>query len=264
MNRRQVLAAGTLAVAGPFAGCLDDSPSVLAPAGSARAPPEGCGRADQPLSDQLTDDPGGPATCPEGEPASLAVENERKEPVTVDVAVADFTGTYPLAPHERTVTARAFAAQSPSSGTVTVDDEAWRVEWPEGSCRRHGIAVGDQPEVGWVAPLRSPAGARRDCYPGTPVPLRIDSTGGARTVTVTVTDECSGDRTERTLTLAAGTSERLDALVETGGRYTVTIDVDGVTRDTVEFHDACGGLVASIFRDRSIRIDEARPGLRRQ
>lgn len=253
MNRRQVLAAGALAVAGPLAGCSEDSPSTLTPVGSARDPPDGCGRADQPLSHRLTDDPGDSAPCPEAVTPSLAVENERSAPVAVDLDLDAVADSYTLAPGERTVAERAVELASPPAGSVTVDGETWRVEWPGRSCRRHGIAVGDQPEIGWVAPASG-----GDCYPGTPVPLRVDSTGRARTVTVTVTEACGGERRLRTLTLAAGTSRHLDSLVEAGGRYTVTVSVDGETTETAEFRDVCGGLVVSIFGNRPVRIDVRR------
>lgn len=123
MNRRQVLATGALAVAAPLAGCSDNSPSTLTPVGSAQDPPDGCGRADQPLSHRLTDDPGDSAPCPEAVTPSLAVENERSDPVAVDLDLDRVADSYTLAPGERTVAERAVELASPPAGSVTVDGE---------------------------------------------------------------------------------------------------------------------------------------------
>lgn len=255
MNRRQLLATGALALTGPLAGCLGSSEPIT-PSGTVSAPSKDCGPASQPLSARLGDDPGDPSPCFEGATPSLVVENERDDEITVDIDVAGFTATESLDAGERVVASSAFEAAESLSGTVTVDGERFEVEWPERSCYRHGIAIDDSPEVGWVEPLRGPGDTQHDCYPATSVPLRVATNGESRTLNVTVTDDCADKRTERTLQLAAGTSERLDGLLESGGRYTITVDVEGGGTESYEFDDACWGVFAGVMADGTIRLGE--------
>lgn len=218
-----------------------------------------CGTAAQSLSTLLTDEIGDPDWCFDGAKPSFVVENERKESVAVrlEIEPEDFERSYTLDPGERVVERTAFEARADITGTVTVDDQEWTVEWAERSCYRHGVALlPDDVEVGRVEPLQGPGDTQHDCYPGADIPLQVSTIGNERTVTVAVDDLCTGETTTETVTVAADERERLENEFVDGSVYEVTVDIEDGGSETEEFRDVCWGMGADVTRDGEIRLDQ--------
>lgn len=270
MKRRDLLAVGSGTTALALAGCPDalasspedDEGEALTPVDREPGEPEGegCGPASLPLSELLTDRIGDQDACFEGAEPSLVIQNERAAAVEASVdldAEGGLSGTYSLDPGERAVEPSAFVTAESVSGTVTVDDEEWAVEWPERACYRYGIAiVPDAVEIGWVQPIQGPGDTQHDCYPGTPLDLEIGAIDGEWTVTATVTDRCTVTDREETVTVSPDGRRRLEDVFESGGVYDVTIDVDGGGSTTKAFREVCWGVSATVEADGGIRLHQ--------
>lgn len=222
-------------------------------------PDDGCGPAALSLSELFTDETGDRSFCFDGATPSLAIENERDETLTVTVDVETdgaITETYTLESGERVVERNAFEAKARLTGTVTVDGEGEQsIEWPERSCYRHGIALTpDGIEIGRIEPLSGPGDTQHDCYPGDGVPLRVRS-ADARTVTVEITDLCTGTNVTETLEPNADETARLDDVLANGGTYTVAVDVEGGQSRTHEFREDCWGVSVAVDGDGTVRVD---------
>lgn len=253
MKRRVFLATTGAAVSGALTGCSDVvvprsrggideiTPTTGTPV---ELGPE-CGRADQPLSAILTDDPGDDAVCFDGATPSLAIENERDERLTASVELegaGSFAETYALDAGERIVESGRLEVNSTITGTIHIDEE-YPLSWPARSCRRHGIAVTSRDiSIGWVEPMRGPGDTQHDCYAGDPAPVIVRSEGQNRELTVTVTDRCSEAVTSDTVSLDADSTERLESWLTHGGRYAIEIATDGDIERQYEFDDACWGV----------------------
>lgn len=266
MKRRALLATAALGGGAILGGCLDeagesdDGNGSEPPTGSSGETPAGdCGPAADPLSELLGDDSGDLDACFEGATPDLVVENGRGDALAATVAVDDvFEESYDLEPGERAIERGPFEAAAGLEVTVTLEDGIELTEsWDERSCYRHGVAITDDGlEVGWVEPLQGPGDTQHDCYPGSDAPLEVGNVGEPRTVTVTIEDRCAGTSTTETLELEADDGDRLDGLLESGGVYDVTVDVEGGEAETYEFHEGCWGVSALVDEDGGVRIGQ--------
>lgn len=269
MNRRTLLAGTSSILSVPVVGCLASPPSELGNENDDTAtsatgtPPESgndCGPAHQPLSALLSDETGDPSACYDGAAPSLAIMNERETDLTVSVALRDgaaLSETYTLGPGERTVETRAFEATPNLTGTVEIDGEETQVVWPDRSCYRHGIALLSKGiETGLVEPLSGPGDASHDCYAGDDAILSVVSRGEARSISVTVSDLCTGAETTEIFELGADDIERTRGLVKNGGRYDLTAVVEGGDSRTYAYRENCWGVAFSVEEDGELRVTQ--------
>ena len=270
MNRRAFLAATGASVSAVVAGCLDggldddtsSNDAVTPTAGTHSELDKGCGPADRPLSELLTDDTGVSSRCPEGASPSFAIENERDESVTVAIELRGgdaFSESFTLDPDERVVEHRAFDGETELTGTVVVDGDETTVEWPARSCHRHGIALTDDGvAVGWMTPFQGPGDTQHDCYAGDDALLTVRSRRSQLedpgTLTVTVTDRCRGRETTESFQLEPEDFERVDHLLRNGGMYDVSASFEGGEPATVTFHEDCWGMDVTVDEDEEIQF----------
>lgn len=269
LKRRQLLgaAAGTTGIA--LAGCTellataadrsDDNP--ITPVERTAAEPDAeCGLTTHALSELLTAETGDPESCFEGATPDLVIENEREESIDVDIELESeetVAESYSIAGGDRVIERNAFEATDDLRGTVTIDDEEWKIRWPERSCHRYGIAVqAEDLEIGWIDPISGPGDTQHDCYPGSTIPLEIGSVGEDRTVAVTVTDRCDETTSEYDEDLEADGHVRIDDVFESGGVYEIGVAVDGDEDVREEFDLVCWGLMVQIREDGTIAIEE--------
>lgn len=264
------MAAGT-STTSALAGCPDtlattlgdeETSEPITPVDRSPSTPERetCGSASLTLPERLSNEAGDPAACFDGAEPGLAIENGRDETIDVAIALAtetDLPESISLDAGERIVETGAFVADDSVTGTLTVGDEEWELEWTEWSCYRHGVAVfEDDIEIGWIEPIHGPGDTQHDCYPGTSIPLEVGVADEKRTVTVTVVDRCAESDWEETVIVAADDREGFDDVIESGGVYEVSIDVEDGSAEQQEFHDVCWGITASVDEDGEIRLHQ--------
>lgn len=265
MNRRALLSSIVAGVG--FAGCLgrsdpspkpaDDGPLEVEPS----VPSGSCGIAAEPLSTQLVPE-GGSEACFDGAEPSLAVENEREEPIEAAVEISLegteaplFAERYDLAPGERVVEHSALPADGDRMMTVTVGDETESGSWEGLSCYRHGIAIGlDGIEFGLIPPMSGPGDTQHDCYAGDDASIRIYNGDGTWTVTLRVVDRCEGSTVEETFEMGPNDVESVSDLIVNGGISDVTASVEGGGEESYAFEEECGGLSTSVGGDGGVDI----------
>lgn len=229
------------------------SPTVTPSAGVLPAD-DVCCLASQSLSTHLTDEPG-PCLTTSGTPA-LIIENERENSVTTTVDLSggkDLSKTYNLAPGERIVEPDAFGIVANITGTVTIDGEMWQVHWPDPSCCRPAIALTpDDPTIGWVEPLSGIPDMRQGAYPGSPTLLRLEAEDRARTITVTVTNQCEEMSVTKTVDLPAGQVKLLDGGLVSGGKFDIMVDIEDGTTVTYTYDEAWGGVNVAVSADGTV------------
>lgn len=269
MRRRAVLAS-TIAGFASVAGCLggeesspdpsnddnDDERSGIEPDGS-------CGVVTQSLSSQLVSE-GGTDACFDGAEPSLAVENERDEPVeaTVEITAGEsddplFSKRFDLDPDERLVERSALPADGDRVATVTVAGETASGSWERTSCYRHGIAITrEEIEFGLVPPMAGPGDTQHDCYAGDDADIRIYNGETAQTVSLHVVDHCAETTATETFEMEADGVERARGTIANGGIYDVTVSVEDGGEETYEFENDCWGLSASVDGDGEVVIHQ--------
>ncbi|WP_336345518.1 hypothetical protein [Halalkalicoccus ordinarius] len=264
MNRRTLLSS-VVAGVGSVTGCLGRGESSQGSSGEGGAPegePSGsCGAAAEPLSSQLVPE-GGAEACFDGAEPSLAIENEREEPleaaveITVEGAEAPVLAErYDLESGERVVEYSALPADGDRVATVTIGDETKRETWEEISCYRHGIAIGsDAVEFGLVPPLSGPGDTQHDCYAGDSASIRIDNGARAQSVGLRVVDRCVETTVEETFEMQSNDVERVRDVIVNGGTYDVTIEVENGGSETYAFENDCWGLSASVDTDGEVTV----------
>lgn len=264
MNRRQLLTTAGVALSASYSGCIgnvDGEDPVTPSSGTTSEVSDDCGPAEYSLSELFTTEIGDPSSCFTGATPSVAIENERDETLTVTVNIDNedaITETYTLASDERIVERSAFEAEAGVTGIVSIDGEVeQRVEWPDRSCYRHGIALTpDGVEIGLVEPLRGPGDTQHDCYAGDDALVSVHSVGESRTITVKIVDLCAETASTQTVDLSADESERVTGALTTGGMYDVTVDVKDGDSQTYEFYEGCWGVEISIEEDGEVRLHE--------
>lgn len=274
MKRRSVLGSSVSGAASALlAGCLGGGLGDLASSDDAVSPSsgtrsaldDGCGQADHPLAELLTDDAGDTSQCTDRTRPSFAIENARDETLSVAVSLRggdDLSETYTLEPGERVVEVSAFAVESDLTGTVTVDGHETTVEWPAQSCLRHAVALtADGVVAGWVDPLAGPGDAQHDCYAGDDAIVSVSTGERPATVTVTATDRCGDTETTETADLLPEDVERFRTLVRNGGVYDVAVDVEEGGSETYAFEDDCWGVAVHVDEggDPEVRASAAPP-----
>lgn len=264
MNRRTLLSS-VVAGVGSVTGCLgrnDSSPKPSGEDGSPKVEPSGsCGAAAQSLSSQLVPE-GGAEACFDGAEPSLAIENERGEPIeaAVEITVGEseapvLAERYDLKSGERVVERSALPADGDRVATVTIGDETKRGTWEGISCYRHGIAVGsDTVEFGLVPPLSGPGDTQHDCYAGDSASIRIDNGARAQSVGLRVVDRCAETTVEETFEMEPNDVERVRDVIVNGGTYDVTIEVENGGSETYAFENDCWGLSASVDTDGEVTV----------
>lgn len=266
MFRRTVLSSVVAGIgATATAGCLGRNDSAPTPSDGSELPenePSGsCGLAAEPLSSRFVND-GGTDACFDGAEPSLAVANERDEPVEAAVEISAhgsdepvLSGRYNLDPGERTVERRALPAHGERTARVTIDGGTESGSWGEASCYRHGIAIGpDEVGFGLVAPMSGPGDTQHDCYAGDGAAIRIYNGGAARTVRLQVVDHCAGTTATEPFEMEPDGVESVRDAIVNGGVYDVTVSAEDGGEGTYEFANDCGGLSASIDSDGGVEI----------
>lgn len=264
MNRRRILAAVGGAVLLPSAGCIEpadgERADLVTPSSAAATEVgENCGPGEQPLAARFTDEPDDSTFCTDSAEPSLAVENQREDPVTVTVDIDDaMTETYALEPGDRIVERSAFVVRSKVTGTVSVNGEPdHRVKWPARSCHRHGIVLtSDGVEIGWVERLAGPGDTIHDCYAGDDATVGVYSLGESRTIEVTIDDLCAETTYTDTFEVDAGEGAFIRDVLTNGGMYDVTVNIDGGESQTYEFYEGCRGVEVIVEEDGTVRIGQ--------
>lgn len=269
-NRRTLLAAVGTTASLSVAGCLEtlasspsrsaDGPVVPVARNGTDHVEDNCGPASRSISELLTNQPGDPVHCFEGATPSFVIENERSDSVSVDIDLESnttFVASYELDPNEQVVESNGFEAGESTTGTITVADETWEVDWPRRSCYRYGVSIlPETVEIGWVKPISGPGDTQHDCYPGSALPIEIRSAGESRTVDIALVDRCDGTTVEESISIGAGEHDRLDNRLVSGGVYDVSVDIDGGETTAKNFDPICWGVTVRIQKDGKILIGE--------
>ena len=258
MRRRTIIAAGAFLT--PLSGCLnrgdvlhgddtssdddsslDDHPDTTVSLDSIETPSlgENCGPSEFPLSALLTDQRRRPDADDErcnhsGAITSLAIENERDQPIDVTVGIesADrsyqFDEGYALESDQRIVEEYEISAHDEYAVTIDIEGgETVTGTWEGKSCFRRGIAIlPDGAAIGYVEPFFGPGDASYDYYAGDDAMLIVSNGNSPQTVHVQIDDLCRDETIEKVMEIDPDGIASLDDILTVGGVYEVTVEVE--------------------------------------
>ena len=267
MRRRTLLAAGAFLTS--LSGCLnrgdisnnddtssdnesslDDHPDTTVPLDSIETPSlgENCGPSELPLSALLTDRRRRPdaydETCNHSSAiTSLAIENERDQPIDVRVGIesADrayqFDEEYTLESDQRIVEEYEISAHDDYAVTIDIEGgETVTGTWEGSSCFRRGIAIlPDGAAIGYVEPFFGPGDASYDYYAGDDAMVIVRNGDSPQKLYIQIDDLCRDETVEKVMDIDPDGHASLHDLLTVGGVYEVTVEVEDGESATERF-----------------------------